>query len=314
MAQELNGLIPQIMGSFRQAQRNPNFDPEQPVSDTNTPYKETGMWGRFLGDDSNKRNNAYNEQDLANRLEMRRMAVAPNINRASSLEVAKLGDTGADRRQAAGNLFTSGENALGRSHDTAERGLDRVERMGLAKMGDETQRYGIDQTGKRQIANQIWNTGEREAAQIYGTGERMGTQEFTKDRDFTAGNRRLDELGLGYEMSSALAKQAQEAELARQRAGNEFTAPLQAAQIEHLRATGDAAAKGEWVTGNDGMSIINRVTGEVQSKVFNPDGTSKYIMARPGSNTSDAIKAEMLKRKAAGAAATKVKTPLSEIR
>ena len=314
MAQELNGLIPQIMGSFRQAQRNPNFNPEQPVSDTNTPYKETGMWGRFLGDDSNKRNNAYNEQDLANRLEMKRMAVAPNINRASSLEVAQLGDTGADRRQAAGNLFTSGENALGRLHDTAERGLDRVERTGIAKMGDETQRYGIDQTGKRQIANQIWNTGEREAAQTYGTGERMGIQEYNKDRDFTAGNRRLDELGLGYEMSAALAKQAQDAELARQKAGNEFTAPLQEAQIGHLKATGDAAAKGEWVTGNDGMSIINRVTGEVQSKVFNPDGTSTYRMARPGSNTSDAIKAEMLKRKAAEAAATKVKTPLSEIR
>ena len=84
MAQELNGLIPQIMGSFRQAKRNPNFNPEQAVSDTNTPYMETGLWGRFLGDDSNKRNNAYMEQKLANKMEMDRAAVAPTINAQSA--------------------------------------------------------------------------------------------------------------------------------------------------------------------------------------------------------------------------------------
>lgn len=313
MAQELNGLIPQIMGSFRQAQRNPNFNPEQAVSDENAPYKETGMWGRFLGDDSHKRNNAYMEQKLANKMEMDRAAVAPNINRVSSLEIAKLGDTGADRRQAASNLFTGGENAVGRSHDTAERGLDRVERMGLAKMGDETQRYGIDQTGKRQIANQIWNTGEREATQTYGTGERRDTQEYNKDRDFTAENRDLTRMGLGYELSASLAKQAQDAELARQEAGFKHTDPLQEAQIQHLNATSDAAKKGDWVSGSDGQSIINRVTGEVQSKVFNPDGTSTYKMARPGSGTSDAIKAEMLKRKNAKDAATGVKTPIANM-
>ena len=133
MAQELNGLIPQIMGSFRQAQRNPNFNPEQPVSDTNTPYKETGMWGRFLGDDSNKRNNAYMEQKLANKMEMDRAAVAPTINAQS-----------AERMHGApsGNALMQDKTSR-YMHDTT--GADTLARLtsqeGMDAAGRENARY-----------------------------------------------------------------------------------------------------------------------------------------------------------------------------